>query len=325
MKRETCAKVRPFDPYSDMKAVADLIAVAFGDELEPAGQAMLADMRRAARWGLFSCPWSLWSSGSAAPGFVWVEEGCVVGNVSLRRALRWGGFLIGNVAVHPQWRRRGIGEALMRAAIQEASIHGARWVGLEVRAGNEAARRLYERLGFREISRTLHMLRPAGVPWAAGAPAHPALRRARRRDGKALVALMRTVVLEQMRPLLEVREEEYCPSLGRALDMWALRRREEWWVVEEEGTLCGAVRAIHEYGGRRPDQIEILVAPAHDGRFDAWLVQRGLASLRGLSDTMVETILPRPTESLVGALEEAGFQKLRTLVQMRLDLQPRWC
>jgi hypothetical protein len=35
---------------------------------------------------------------------------------------------------------------------------------------------------------------------------------------------------------------------------------------------------------------------------------------------MVEVVLTAPTDSLVAALEEVGFQKLRVLVQMRLDI-----
>jgi len=35
---------------------------------------------------------------------------------------------------------------------------------------------------------------------------------------------------------------------------------------------------------------------------------------------MVEIVLPSPAEPLVTALEMTGFQKLRVLVQMRLDL-----
>jgi len=55
---------------------------------------------------------------------------------------------INNVAVLPPLRGKGIGSALLRRAIAEAQQLGARRATLEVRASNEAARRLYERLGF---------------------------------------------------------------------------------------------------------------------------------------------------------------------------------
>ena len=53
------------------------------------------------------------------------------------------------LAVRPRWRRRGLGEALMRAAILELHTRGFRSVGLGVDGANGGAVRLYERLGFR--------------------------------------------------------------------------------------------------------------------------------------------------------------------------------
>ena len=47
----------------------------------------------------------------------------------------------------PQFAAQGIGTALMRHVLDEAQRLGARRATLEVRRSNEAARRLYERLG----------------------------------------------------------------------------------------------------------------------------------------------------------------------------------
>jgi len=56
-----------------------------------------------------------------------------------------------NVAVHPAWRRRGVGRRLVEAVLEEGRATHARSVFLEVRAGNAPARRLYARLGFGEL------------------------------------------------------------------------------------------------------------------------------------------------------------------------------
>lgn len=55
---------------------------------------------------------------------------------------------INNVAILPELRGRGIGTALMRRVMEEARRLGAKRATLEVRASNEGARKLYERLGF---------------------------------------------------------------------------------------------------------------------------------------------------------------------------------
>ena len=55
---------------------------------------------------------------------------------------------INNVAMRPQFRSQGIGTSLMRHVLAAGKELGARRATLEVRASNDAARRLYERLGF---------------------------------------------------------------------------------------------------------------------------------------------------------------------------------
>ena len=317
--------VRPFDPCRDLKPVADLIVAAFEDRLAPDGSMALAQMRLVARWGpLLS--WLYWPGvgrGAIAPGFVWIEHGRVVGNVSLRRAAQWGGFFIGNVAVHPEWQGRGIASGLMKTALETISAHGGRWVGLEVRADNYVAGRLYENFGFREVGRTLHMLRPAGLPRPKNPPPHPSLRRGRSDDSTALINLVHAVIPSRHRPLLELRRSDYRLGWERTLNCWLEGQREVWWVAEDDGTLCGAVRALHDRR-RRPDRLEVLVGPEHSNRLETVLVQQGVVSLRGaLKRKMVETVMPSPTESLVTALEAAGFRKLRVLVQMRLNLVHR--
>jgi ribosomal-protein-alanine N-acetyltransferase len=54
-------------------------------------------------------------------------------------------------AVHPAWRRRGIGERLLLALLDRALARHAREATLEVRLSNLAARRLYEKFGFKPV------------------------------------------------------------------------------------------------------------------------------------------------------------------------------
>jgi ribosomal-protein-alanine N-acetyltransferase len=54
-------------------------------------------------------------------------------------------------AVHPSWRRQRIGERLLVAFIDLAIGRHAREATLEVRLSNIAARRLYEKYGFRPV------------------------------------------------------------------------------------------------------------------------------------------------------------------------------
>jgi ribosomal-protein-alanine N-acetyltransferase len=55
---------------------------------------------------------------------------------------------IANLAVHPEWRRKGMGRGLLKALLNGFS--GLTWAGLEVRESNTAAIALYQGMGFRK-------------------------------------------------------------------------------------------------------------------------------------------------------------------------------
>jgi len=55
---------------------------------------------------------------------------------------------VNNIAVHPDFRGKGIGEALMRHVIDKVRANGATFVTLEVRPSNTGAVALYQKLGF---------------------------------------------------------------------------------------------------------------------------------------------------------------------------------
>jgi len=55
---------------------------------------------------------------------------------------------ISNIAVHPDFRQRGIAEAVLRQVMNELKREGAEFITLEVRPSNTAALHLYRKLGF---------------------------------------------------------------------------------------------------------------------------------------------------------------------------------
>lgn len=56
-----------------------------------------------------------------------------------------------NVAVHPEFRGRKLGERLLRRLMAEALAEGASRMTLEVRVSNYRALALYRKLGFRDV------------------------------------------------------------------------------------------------------------------------------------------------------------------------------
>jgi len=100
----------------------------------------------------FSEPWSeksleLLLDGSNF-GIVALYNGIVVAYGGMTCVLDEGA--VTNIAVHPEYRRRGIGKSVVKAMLREAQERGIAKVFLEVRASNTAARALYSSEGFYE-------------------------------------------------------------------------------------------------------------------------------------------------------------------------------
>ncbi|MGI6498646.1 MAG: ribosomal protein S18-alanine N-acetyltransferase [Oscillospiraceae bacterium] len=79
------------------------------------------------------------------------EQGAVVGYAGFYTVLDEAS--ITNVAVHPGCRRQGIGQALLRALLEEARARKMACLTLEVRESNVPAIRLYMAQGFEVAGR----------------------------------------------------------------------------------------------------------------------------------------------------------------------------
>ena len=96
------------------------------------------------------------------PAFLVAErEGAVVGYL-VADVTPNAGRDIGHVkdlAVHPEFRGRGIGRALLRAGLARLRAAGATVAKLEVREGNDPARSLYAAEGFEPVRRATRYYR----------------------------------------------------------------------------------------------------------------------------------------------------------------------
>ena len=104
----------------------------------------------------FSDPWSERSIASELDNnlafwLVAVEGETVAGYIGSQTVMEETDMM--NVAVHPDFRRQGIAEALVNGLVEHLKAMGSRCLTLEVRASNAPAIALYEKLGFTEIGR----------------------------------------------------------------------------------------------------------------------------------------------------------------------------
>jgi len=150
--------VRPLNVLRDLSRVADLIELCFASSMDNEGQSYVRQMRRASR----DVSFMRWASNAVESaslplsGFVWEQDGRIIGNTSLvpfRQAGKKRIYLIANVATHPDYRRRGIARALTEQAVQSARQRGADEIWLHVREDNPGAVQMYSDLGFKELAR----------------------------------------------------------------------------------------------------------------------------------------------------------------------------
>ena len=104
----------------------------------------------------FSDPWSTNSIASELDNklafwLVAMEENQVAGYIGSQTVMDETDMM--NVAVHPDYRRKGIAEALINDLVENLKKMGSHCLTLEVRASNVPAITLYEKLGFTEIGR----------------------------------------------------------------------------------------------------------------------------------------------------------------------------
>ena len=104
----------------------------------------------------FSDPWSETSIASELNNklslwMVAIDNERVVGYVGSQTIL--GETDMMNIAVHPDYRKQGIGTALIVELIGELELRGSHSLMLEVRASNTPAISVYEKLGFIEVGR----------------------------------------------------------------------------------------------------------------------------------------------------------------------------
>ena len=101
-----------------------------------------------------------WSAAEVADpdnhAFVWEESGQVVGYIAAVIDRRYGNVgRIPTLAVDSQCRKRGIGSALISAAIEFFREADMKIVRIQTGENNPAGQRLYPRLGFTAVSRQI--------------------------------------------------------------------------------------------------------------------------------------------------------------------------
>jgi len=341
-RREPFRGLRRFDPSRDLRQVTELICAAFGANLDAEGRAALADMQRLSALGplvrfiLTADP----NLRRLLNGYVWIEEGRVVGNMSLQSSLQYGGrWYVSNVAVAPDFRGRGVARSLMKAALDQVRQRGGGWMLLQAAEGNTAAMKLYSRLGFTALGGTAHLYLPrpetarpsaSGPPKGRPSPRHPSAislprcRLWRPADWHSEYELAKAATPSLLQWWLPLRSADFRleieDRLGEWFDQLIGRRQTFRWVVLREGSVSEQlVASLRVRAARRQGehQLRLLVHPDQRGALEEPLVQQAMGVLASYPKRSVTARHPSEHSEAIQAFLAHGFQVRRNLISMR--------
>jgi ribosomal protein S18 acetylase RimI-like enzyme len=309
--------LRRLDMRRDLAKVADLVELCFYNTLDPEGRQYLSDMRRAAQnASLLGWATNLIDESPMPPsGYVWEEDGRLVGNLSLI-PISWQGkkgYMIANVATHPDYRGRGIATALTITALRHSKEHGAASVWLQVREDNPSAIHIYEVNGFVERMRRTNWYSgpnnpgykpPAGVRVIRRQSAHWELQR----------EWLRRTYPAELTWNIPFTWNLFTPELlGKIYRTFMLEFLQHW-SVEREGVLKGVLSWKHSNGFT--DTIWLAMPQ----NVDQEAVLALLTKARSIIRRTQPLSLNFPAGEAGEVLKLAGFYPHQTLLWMSIDL-----
>jgi len=321
--------LRRLDISRDLRDIAGLIDEAFGAEPDQAGQAVASEFRALSWWGPLLRGLDILSlGGDAFTGFVWVEEGRVVGNVTLSREnFAPGRWMISNVVVAEPYRRRGISRQLIQASLDFLRKKRARQAFLMVRRENLAAMRLYEALGFNEVGgrATLRRESPPRPVAEAALESGWTLRDATFRDGRGLSELARAATPQAMQQIQPVQPEAWASEADGDPGGWILallgKKRSRRWVLEEQGRILAYIRL--DVSRRKYHRLRFVAHPAVRGRVEQAMIGRALGLLHGAAALPVLADVGTEECAAIDVLQARGFAASRWLIVLarRMDVE----
>lgn len=311
-------KIRPVDPRRDLSSIADLIELCFIHQMDDDGRDYLRHIRHAA--GDLSL--QRWVRGAneqvSVPlfGYVWEENGHIVGNLTLIPFFREGKwrYLIANIATHPDFRGRGIAYQLTQRGIQHVQEIGASAVWLQVREDNWAALHLYVKLGFLERARRttwglsnspppLIPLNGVEVSWRRGS------------DWKNQINWLQRTYPAEVAWNLNFNPDRFAPGIFRSFTRFLNSERQEQWAVRLGLDLLGI--AIWDASAYNNETVWVAPNPVCE---DQALVVL-LTILRRQVDSSRALTINYPANRGAVSFQRAGFDLQNTLIWMEINFE----
>lgn len=313
--------VRPLNILRDLPRVADLIELCFASSMDSEGQSYIRQMRRASRDASFM-RWAgnaVESASLPLSGFVWEQEGRIIGNASLVPFRHKGKriYLIANVATHPEHRRRGIARVLTEQAMLHARQRNADELWLHVRADNPGAVQMYSDLGFTErAQRTTWRagkdgsLTPAPSPRSGHAPGLPAIIKRHSRFWPQQLTWLDQLHPEELGWYRSQNWNSLKPGWWNWFYRLFIEFDQQQWAVQNHAGLQGVLAWLPSM---RNTPLWLACDPNADSESITLLLSKALRDLGFRQNITLE----HPAGLQEHAIQTAGFTVSRTLIWMR--------
>lgn len=320
--REKESGIRPFDIGRDLRPVAELIADAFTNELDPRGLAALREMRIMSHLsGLLKLlSRSTGELDDVFTGYVWVEEGRIVGNITVQRADKYGNrWQIANVAVAPAYRGRGIARRLLREALRHVEAADGRWAVLQVYDHNSVARNLYARAGFEEVG-SMAELELRRLPEVEPPPSLHGFRTFSSSQWQPLYELATNQLNAQAQWWRSIRRSDFQVTLEQQFSEWF------WQAMGRRRIFRRCIQSVRRYEAalilsaerwRSTHELEFWVRPEQYGMYERYLVQWTLSTLQEYPRWPVKVSVSGGHQAALDALQFYGFHWRQSLITMR--------
>ena len=306
LQSEVRGRMRPINILRDLPKIADLVELCFHKNMDSEGQRYVQQMRSANQNSRF-LQWA--NSSLPMLGYVWEDGSEIIGNISIvpfsKRI-----FLLANIAVHPDYRRRGIARQLTERGMQHVRERRAQAIWLQVEDQNDPAIHLYESLGFE--SRAKRSTWNASIGLKALAPASDP--RITRNIGR-FWPYQQAWLMQAYPPHLHWYRMPNFEIFGPGIKNWLYRLFVEsdlrQWALQQNGMPKAIVSWLPMY--TRRTQLWLATAPDVDAQSLSALLLHARLSLRARN---ADLYIDYPAEQHAEAFQQAGFSLQRTLLWM---------
>lgn len=311
---------RLFDPGHDLAQVARLLEEAFRpDNSFPFSSIPMLRELGIVLWTLSYAP----AFPDTTTGFVWVEDGQIVGNVTLNPDEgRLDRYMITNVAVKPSYRRQGIARALMETVLGHLRSMHVKTAVLNVRPDNPGAIKLYQDLGFREIETRGEWIRRSSrvVP---GTVWHPVAARAlAESDAAAVSELMRAATpasVQKYHPMSNEFAMAWEDRLAESVADFMMGQTSRRWAFEKDGRLAAVLLLRAQYLPS-PHRLRLQVHPDFRGSLEGDALAFALRQLSRYPARPIRVAATSAHPEWIACMKQNGFAFDNGLTLMALAL-----